>query len=132
MKVQRGHSPIENTRAPAARMVAKFYPLSGENRRGGIDVTSLNASDGPVDYRPPFVVSGWILPVSLISPLDGLRVPAPVVEGGEMFPARFCARRAGTPCVLPLVPAEPRSVGAGAVALTPLPDWFAGAGELCA
>jgi hypothetical protein len=72
-------------------------------------------------YFSPFVVSGWMFPVSVISPLDGVRVPEPVVSE-ELFPARLIERHACTLCVLPLVPAEPRSVGAGAVALTPLPD----------
>ena len=58
--------------------------------------------------------------------LAGLLTPEPVVPGALMDP------RAGSPLVFPVCPAVDGSVGEGDVALVPPPDWFAGAGALCA
>jgi hypothetical protein len=53
-------------------------------------------------------------------------VPEPVVPGAILVP------RSGVPLVFPLWPAAAGSVGDGVVGLTLGPDWFAGAGALCA
>jgi hypothetical protein len=57
----------------------------------------------------------------------GATVPLPVVPGVVLI-----VPLSGVPFVLPLSAADDGSVGDGVVALTPGPDWFAGAGELCA
>ena len=54
-------------------------------------------------------------------------VPDPVVPG-----AIPVVPRSGVPLVFPLWPAAAGSVGDGVVGLTLGPDWFAGAGALCA
>ena len=54
-------------------------------------------------------------------------VPEPVVPG-----AILVVPRSGVPLVFPLWPAAAGSVGDGVVGLTLGPDWFAGAGALCA
>ena len=61
----------------------------------------------------------------MVTPVN--KVPDPVVPG-----AILVVPRSGVPSVFLLWPAAAGSVGDGTVGLTLGPDWFAGAGALCA